>query len=124
MSWPIRYHDERPEKPAIGDAWPAPWLLESTWGEWLSDDFKRQHAAGGRLPLVVRLPGPTDFCVDFNTWSTREVDGKRRLVFGPPWQVSGPPERLTVAPSINCPGVYHGYIRDGVITDDCDGRRF
>jgi hypothetical protein len=29
-----------------------------------------------------------------------------------------------MTPSIHTPGVYHGYLTAGVITDDLDGRRY
>jgi hypothetical protein len=40
------------------------------------------------------------------------------------WNISGSPPRVTASPSINLVGIYHGWVRDGVVTDDCDGRRF
>lgn len=42
----------------------------------------------------------------------------------PCWSVSGDLPNVTVTPSINMVGVYHGWIQNGVITDDCDGRTF
>lgn len=60
----------------------------------------------------VRLPGLHAF------WSKRIAsDGK-------PWDVNGEPPNVTVSPSINLLGVWHGWIRNGVITDDCEGRRY
>jgi len=121
VSWPIRYHAERPERPEIGDCWPAPWLVAE--GEvrtfFLSDAHLAARAAGAitRAPLVVRLPGGTDFCVDGPTFSAGQ-----RGTGG--WAVTGEPPGLTLAPSINIGGSYHGWIQGGVITDDCDGRKF
>ena len=40
------------------------------------------------------------------------------------WTVEGDWPNVTITPSINCPGYYHGWIRDGQITDDCEGRVF
>jgi hypothetical protein len=42
------------------------------------------------------------------------------------WEQIGPDEKLTTRPSILCQGegVYHGYVTDGVLTDDCEGRLF
>jgi hypothetical protein len=42
----------------------------------------------------------------------------------PCWRVTGELPKVTVEPSINMIGVYHGYITSGVITDDCEGRKF
>ena len=117
MPWTIRYHQQRPEKPQVGDMWPAPWLLETEGARrfFLTAAYERDQMAK-RSPLVVRLPDGTDFCVDQPYSSARE---KREG-----WQVTGEPPKLTLLPSINCAGSYHGWIRDGVITDDCEGRRF
>lgn len=40
------------------------------------------------------------------------------------WLVTGELPAVTVNPSVNIPGVYHGWIRGGIISDDCEGRRF
>lgn len=40
------------------------------------------------------------------------------------WTVKGEWPNVTITPSIHCTGSYHGYVRDGVVTDDCDGRKF
>lgn len=120
MSWPIRYHQERPEHVQVGDMWPAPWLVEEEPREFfLSDAFLAGWRSGAitRMPLVVRMPDGTDFCVDGPTRQSGERGSGG-------WQVSGEPPVITVTPSINLVGYYHGWIRDGVITDDCEGRTF
>ena len=89
--------------PEPGDMWFAP-------GYDLSDEYRRDHA-DTRQPLWVCLPGRVWFCVDSNATSG-----------GGGWRVTGEPPRITVDPSINCIGVYHGWLRDGVLTDDVDGR--
>lgn len=33
------------------------------------------------------------------------------------WQLSGPDERPTLHPSINAPGLWHGYLRDGQLVE-------
>ena len=66
-----------------------------------------------RPPICVRIPSSEVFCVD-----ARPSDG------APGWDVSGDAPNITVAPSINIIGRYHGWIRNGVITDDCEGRTF
>lgn len=40
------------------------------------------------------------------------------------WTVSGEAPNLTVTPSINAAGEYHGFITNGVIGDDLEGRKF
>lgn len=39
------------------------------------------------------------------------------------WIRSGEPPLLTVSPSILTPG-YHGFLKNGILTDDLDGRKF
>lgn len=117
MAWTIRVHEERPEWPEIGDMWPAPWLLGEHWQtiEMLSPRFARLEPK--RDPYVVRLPGPVDFCIDTRAWS----EGKH---YGDGWEISGWGKTLTLTPSINIGGIYHGFITNGVITDDCEGRQY
>lgn len=40
------------------------------------------------------------------------------------WDVSGEPPNITAKPSINYQGVYHGFLTNGVLTDDVEGRKF
>jgi hypothetical protein len=114
MAWTIKYHEQKPEKPAIGDMWPAPWFLGEEHSRlfWTSTQYDRDWA-GKRPPLVVVLPGGHAHCVDIGGTGNR--DG---------WIVTGEPPRITVSPSINVHGIYHGWIKEGVITDDCEGRKF
>lgn len=122
MSWPLRYYETRPEQPQVGDMWPAPWLVR---GEHTGIDFflSDAHLAARRAgtitrdPLVVRLPDRTDFCVDGPTFSAGQRGSGG-------WHVTGEPPAITLTPSINIVGSYHGWIQNGVITDDCEGRKF
>lgn len=110
MPWEIRYHQNRPEKPQPGDMWPAPWLLQEDRRCELSAAYFREHA-DRRPPLIVRLPGHAgDFCVDGDYG-------------GEFWTVTGDPPNITVSPSIHAPGLYHGWLQNGVLTDDCEGRK-
>jgi hypothetical protein len=63
--------------------------------------------------LTVKLPG---YHCAFRPFSER--DG------GNPWTVTGDAPNLTIHPSINAVGEYHGYIVNGVLSDDVDGRKF
>ncbi len=41
------------------------------------------------------------------------------------WTISGPDFlHLTASPSINHPGIYHGWLAAGILSDDCEGRKF
>lgn len=105
-----------PETPVIeGEkrSWIWPWGMASD--ERLSDYYKANNAAK-RRPLMVILPGRQLFLVDGKCWSNGSYYGG--------WSVTGDAPRITVSPSINLVGSYHGWIADGCISDDCEGRRF
>lgn len=66
---------------------------------------------------------------DGKAWCVRFPGGNDWIVYGPSsdgnkWSVSGSPPVLTANPSIGIPGVYHGFLRNGVISEDVDGRKF
>lgn len=51
------------------------------------------------------------------------------MVYGPssggkPWDVQGTIPKITVSPSISISGLYHGWIKNGEISEDADGRPF
>lgn len=114
MSWPLkltqRYSLSWSEKdrPFIGECWYGDPDIPG-----LSIEFKRDWAAK-RNPLWVVLPDETVFCVDQVATNAN----------GSGWTVTGEAPNITVSPSINIVGHYHGWIRNGVITDDVEGRRF
>jgi hypothetical protein len=90
------------------DDWP--WWIASD--ERLSDYY---HAhTKYRQPLLVILPGQNLFCVDSKCWNDKSMYGG--------WQVTGIPPAITISPSINIAGTYHGWIINGVISEDCEGR--
>jgi hypothetical protein len=70
-----------------------------------------------RRPLLVYLPGNLLFCVDCGT----VADG---VYSKSGWTVTGVPPHITVYPSINVKGIYHGYLTNGVIGDECEGRKY
>lgn len=82
------------------------------WGYELSDEYVAERM-GVRPPVAVQLPCGDVFVVD------AAVSGERRG-----WQVTGEPPGLTVHPSIHLEGIYHGWITDGQLSDDVDGRQF
>ena len=79
-------------------------------------DYKANRA--GMRPLWVRLPNGDAHCVDGASY-----DG---TTWGAGWVVTGEPPTITISPSINYQlgKGWHGWIRDGVITDDCEGRTY
>lgn len=85
------------------------------------------ETAKQRKPLYVALPlrwhdgrvGVSLFLVDQQCYS-----GKGGKGYYDGWRVTGAPPRITVHPSINMVGQYHGWLKDGVISRDVDGRQF
>ena len=65
--------------------------------------------------IRVKLPGLSGT----NGWDM-EQEGSP----GHHWKVTGTIPLVTATPSINCVNVYHGYVTDGVVTDDVEGRKF
>lgn len=124
MPWSIRMVPAPGDEPGdtpwtelrVGDMWLAPYLLDGKYDNSIfrpaAKYFQRN---AGRQPLVVRLPGTVDWGVDGPPWK----DGRP---CGDGWDVSGEPPLITVAPSINILGCYHGGIKAGIISDDCEGR--
>ena len=122
MSWQIREVDPAKVEKQVGDAWqilPAEIKMgadgRSYWyGYRISMSFEVQSAR--QNPIAVVLPsayGGIHFCVD-SDWT--DADGS--------WTVSGHLPNLTLSPSVNLVGIYHGWIQNGVISDDCEGRKF
>lgn len=92
----------------------AMWPIDETDAR-VSPNYLRDWK-GKRLPLVVELPSGM-FSIDGPFWNK---DGP----YGDGWKVTGEPPAITLAPSINIVGHYHGYIVKGVIKDDVEGRKF
>lgn len=86
-------------------------------------DHYWDHNAVVRLPINVALPcrystgdGIQVFCIDSKCHDSRGYyDG---------WTVSGEIPNITVHPSINIVGSYHGWLQNGVVSQDCEGRNY
>lgn len=117
MSWTCRLLDTWPEHPQPGDMRLDPTMIADTpmgrycRREWLSTGYLERHLAN-RPPVWVYLPGGRWICVD------------ARPDKGMEWQVGGDPPRITVMPAIHLVGVYCGWLIDGVLGDDRDGRTY
>jgi hypothetical protein len=102
-----RYHVRVRRRPLPGAA-PAP-----AGAMWIADWIPKGDAwtgPDGRC-LMLRLP-------DGHDWM---IDGPSRS--GGKWERTGEPPQITARPSILSPG-YHGWLTDGVLSDDLDGRRY
>lgn len=109
ISW---YVDEATgERPRVGDMFYYPRALKE-YREQLTAEYFAKHAAH-RPPLCVILPSGTWFVVDYKC--TNSETG---------WDVAGEAPNITVSPSINVVGTYHGFLQNGVLTDDVEGRKF
>jgi hypothetical protein len=122
MAWHIVYHAQEPAEWKVGDMWPVPEWANSNV---ISERYKN-GASKTRPPLKVILPDSTPagspFIIDRG--ATDDPTNRGWLVTIVGELMDGQTPDITLEPSINCVGYYHGYIRNGVITDDCDGRKF
>lgn len=82
----------------------------------LSPEYRAQRAHL-RDPLFVVLPDGCDFCVD----SVTIKDGVPGLTG---WTVTDDGAAISLAPSVNIKGGWHGFIANGAISDDVSGRAF
>ncbi len=89
-------------------------LIIKMYAKHLSSYYHTNNAH--RKPLFVILPGPALFCVDGQTWNGGVHEGG--------WTVTGVEPNITVHPSINLGGVYHGFLQNGAITKECEGRQY
>lgn len=127
MPWNMTYHSTKPLNPKIGDVWP---VIENDDDSdtliLLSERYKRGEN-GKRPPLIVVLPSIYNkdgerFLIDRYASGAKNKTGWKVTTIGE--LENGKTPNITMEPSINCVGSYHGYIRNGVITDDCEGRKF
>jgi hypothetical protein len=93
-----------------GATWIADWFPdEGPNGQWTGPDGK---------VWCIMLPSGMEWIV-YGHSSGPAKDQK-----GPKWTVQGVPPDVTVSPSIHQVGHYHGFIRGGIITEDCEGKKF
>lgn len=138
MPWPLRFLTG-PEPwwgefihgkahPRIGDCWyhpnwenpehPYPKIREHFLDHQASRQYKEQWA-DKRPPIIIRLPSGPFSPDEFYSRPENAVERNG-------WAVTGSIEdgTLTVSPSVNIVGYYHGFIRNGQVSDDLEGRRF
>ena len=90
-----------------GMLWDAPWFL----------DFNPPWAGPDGRCLIMRLPGSGEWTIDGPATG------------GGGWTRTGEPPKITVRPSIlsHASGSvkgYHGFLTDGVLSDDLEGRMY
>ena len=72
--------------------------------------------------LTVKLPSGSEWNMDRGRIINAQGHHQGNPL--PQWTRTGEPPNVTATPSINHQGCYHGWLRDGVLTDDCEGRKF
>ena len=129
MPWQCRLVDDPEERKRlreehgrlpVGTMWHDPELFPAAGTPrpehgYLSRQYFAAHA-GRRAALMVVLPNHHAICLD--ACATGHFDD------GDGWTVTGDAPNVTVSPSINWIGSYHGWLQGGVLSDDCEGRRF
>lgn len=123
MAWHIVFHAQEPEEWKVGDMWFVPEWANSNI---ISKRYKEEYSKT-RPPLKVILPSKYSqhgdiFLIDRFGSDDPLEKGWEVIIIGE--LVDGQTPDITLKPSINCVGSYHGYITNGVITDDCDKRVF
>lgn len=100
----------------------APWALQP-------GHYVRQHLGANylklpeprRAPIVIALPDLVNG--KFQIWYPDEQAWSGTQGYhGDGWVVTGDLPKVSITPSINCVGSYHGWVKDGVISDDVEGR--
>jgi hypothetical protein len=92
--------------PQAGSIFAMPDYLNEPWKEWLSDQYWKRHS-GHRAPIVVVLPTAGWHCVDWMQVCDRRMYGG--------WDVAGDLPLISVTPSINIDGQWHGWLANGVL---------
>lgn len=102
------------ERPKPYDIFLHPKILERQRGT-----LSRHYPAQNRAPITVVLPNGDWFCVDSAYWTEADPNPDKNG-----WQVLGEFPDITVSPSINCVGRWHGSLINGELSEDVDGRVF
>lgn len=125
MTWRCKFVEYTKERDAlkVGDMFYGPakeeMQLRGKYTLWvyMQCRFLSEHYWANnshRRPLFVVLPGQHLFCIDGQEWNSGRHWGG--------WTVTGEVPDITVSPSINIGGLYHGWLKDGVLSDDVEGR--
>ena len=119
MPWTCRMAPDRDNAFGIGDMYFSVQFDAYHTAEFdrvLSPEYRRDWY-GKRPPLFVITPdGP--WCVD----AVSTDGGGKNTNHG--WTVTGKPPLITATPSINMVGKYHGWLTDGILSDDLEGRTY
>jgi len=106
-------HVEDPERPGVFFMWK--YRIPGTTALL---DYKQLKVGAiwiGERGIHVKLPGNSGN----NGWDMQQP-GTNGFI----WTVTGEIPNVTATPSINCVGTYHGYVTNGSVTEDTEGRKF
>lgn len=119
------YQFENPQTGQIGDChtvatpgamWYCPWYVEGREVEDLKagrngilSRLYVEQWLGKRMPIMVMLPDKSHWCID------------QKSSNGEGWTVTGDEPMVTASPSILVPR-YHGFLQNGILTPDLEGR--
>lgn len=109
---------EAPEEGAIAPG--SCFYVRDRSGPYLSQHY-RDHVAVERRPIWVVIPARDatpgwgiDFCIDSHP--TSEPAGAWTVTIVGEFVIGAKPD-ITVQPSINAEGIWHGFLTHGVLTD-------
>lgn len=81
---------------------------------WFVRPLSPQFGASGRTDVIfITLPGGAEWCPDMVSSES-----------GQGWTVTGELPNITVRASVHQIGRYHGWVTDGVLSDDLEGRTY
>lgn len=106
----------KPDGLEPGMAWYCPWLYDPTDP---NNGLKPEHGYLSRFYFrdwATKRPPICVVCPNGQHWL---IDSKSSN--GEGWQITGELPNITASPSIAVCG-YHGWLKDGVFTPDCEGR--
>lgn len=114
----FNFEDESTPWPPVGAMWYTH-SMPTTPDEFpgLAPEYWRDHFPA-RRPIVVMMPSKNAYGEIVGFPFT--VDSKQRDEHGYKdcgWTVTGDIPNVTVSPSINAVGIYHGWLQNGVISD-------
>ena len=116
MSWQLREIPNRWGDKSLPDGGGVPWEPGHCWrAKPLTPESIQSpewKASGRDYFIWIVIPGGQLFCPD--RMSSNRVSG---------WTVDGDLPNITVRPSIGA-HVYHGWVTDGVLSDDLEGRTY
>jgi hypothetical protein len=120
MPWTCRFVESPlgEDKKTPGVLYYAPWLLER--GSTFSLEYERDWR-GKRPPICLVIPDYGPVCLDRAYYPPQGSHG---------WTITGEVPRITAHPSLGIgqrndgKWFYHGWLKDGVLSDDIEGRTF